>query len=67
MREADPLPVEVARLDVSTFVADFITRPAMTPLIEAAHRHGCKIVTGEDMFAVQAVDMADILLASPAS
>jgi shikimate dehydrogenase len=67
MNPADPLPVEVARLDAAALVADLITRPAMTPLIEAARRHGCKIVTGEDMFAVQAGYMADILLAQPAA
>ncbi len=36
----------------------------MTPLLEAARRRGCTVVTGEDMFAVQAGGMADILLAS---
>jgi shikimate 5-dehydrogenase len=39
----------------------------MTPLLEAARRRGCRVVTGEDMFAVQAGHMADILLAPPAS
>jgi shikimate dehydrogenase len=64
MRPGDPLPVDAARLERSSFVADLITRPAMTPLLEAARRHGCTVVTGEDMFAVQADGMADILLAS---
>jgi shikimate 5-dehydrogenase len=35
----------------------------MTPLLEAARRRGAIVVTGEDMFAVQAGIMADILLA----
>src|SRR5438105_4912750 len=34
MRPADPLPVDVARLESSAVVADLITRPAMTPLLE---------------------------------
>ena len=67
MRPGDPLPVDAARLDPSAFVADLITQPAMTPLLEAARRRGCRVVTGEDMFAVQAGHMADILLAPPAS
>ena len=67
MAPADPLPVDAARLDPATFVADLITRPAMTPLLEAARGRGCNVVTGEDMFAVQAGHMADILLAPPAS
>lgn len=64
MRRGDPLPVDAARLEPSAFVADLITRPAMTPLLEAARQRGCTVVTGEDMFAVQAGSMADILLKS---
>ncbi len=64
MSPDDPLPVDAARLAPSAFVADLITRPVMTPLLEAARRRGCTVVTGEDMFAVQAGGMADILLAS---
>jgi shikimate dehydrogenase len=67
MRPGDPLPVDAAQLDPSAFVGDLITKPAMTPLLEAARRRGCRVVTGEDMFAVQAGHMADILLAPPAS
>jgi shikimate dehydrogenase len=63
MAPNDPLPVEAERLDAATCVADLITRPAVTPLIEIAHRRGCRIVSGADMFAVQAGYMADILLA----
>ena len=66
MRPADPLPVDAARLEPSAYVADLITRPVMTPLLKMACQRGCKVVTGEDMFAEQAGDMADILLAPPA-
>ena len=62
MCRGDPLPVDAARLEPSAFAADLITRPAMTPLLEAARQRGCTVVTGEDMFAVQAGIMADILL-----
>jgi shikimate dehydrogenase len=67
MRAADPLPVDAVRLEPSAYVADLVTRPAITPLLMAARRRGCMVVTGEDMFAAQAGDMADILLASPVS
>jgi shikimate dehydrogenase len=62
MAPHDPLPVDVARLEPNACVADLITRPVVTPLLEAARRRGCHIVTGTDMFAVQAGTMADILL-----
>src|SRR5262249_55975836 len=67
MQPTDPLPVDAARLEPSAHVADLITRPAFTPLLAAARRRGCTVVTGEDMFAAQAGDMADILLAPPVS
>jgi len=67
MKPADPLPIDAANLDPSAFVADLITKPVMTPLLEAARVRGCRVMTGEDMFAVQASYMADILLAAPAS
>jgi shikimate dehydrogenase len=62
MAASDPLPVDIARLDAAACVADLITRPAVTPLLEAARQRGCQIVTGTNMFAVQAGTMADILL-----
>jgi shikimate dehydrogenase len=67
MQPTDPLPVDATRLEPSAYVADLITRPALTPLLEAARRRGCIVVTGEDMFAAQAGDMADILLTPPPS
>ncbi len=66
MRPDDPMPVDAARLPPSSFVADLITRPVTTPLLEAARRRGCAVVTGTDMFALQAPGMADILLAPTA-
>ncbi len=66
MKASDPLPLDLAGLDPSATVADFITEPVMTPLLAAARAKGCAVVTGDDMFAVQATLMADILLGSPA-
>jgi len=62
MAPNDPLPVEAERLESAACVADLITRPVVTPLLEAARDRGCNTVSGADMFAVQAVYMADILL-----
>jgi shikimate dehydrogenase len=63
MSAGDPLPVDATRLEPSAFVADLVTRPAMTPLLKAARGRGCKVLTGEDMFAAHAGTMADFLLA----
>jgi shikimate dehydrogenase len=64
MRPGDPLPVDPDRLAPFAVVGDLITRPAMTPLLEAARGRGCTGVTGEDMFAAAAGGLADILLTS---
>lgn len=63
MRPGDPLPVDVARLSPSTFVADVVTRPAVPPLIEAARALGCGTSTGSDMFAAVSELITDFLVA----
>ena len=50
MRADDPLPVDISRLTAKTFVGDVVTKPPLTPLIEAARARGCKTVTGTQMF-----------------
>jgi shikimate dehydrogenase len=62
MSRHDPLPVDVARIDENMFVADLITRPAVTPLLEAARSRGARTLTGDDMFAPQRNILADFLL-----
>lgn len=42
MRSGDPYPVDVAKLDASTFVGCVVTSPAVSPLVEAARRLGCR-------------------------
>lgn len=66
MAKDDPLPVYAARIDQRAFVADLITRPAVTPLLDVARRRGAAIVTGADMFAPQQNILADFLLGAPA-
>ncbi|CAN0624925.1 shikimate dehydrogenase [Burkholderia multivorans] len=51
MRPDDPLPVDVSRLPSSVFVGDVVTKPPLTPFIEAARARGCRTVTGTQMFA----------------
>ena len=51
MQADDPLPVDVSRVPATTFVGDVVTKPPLTPFIEAARARGCRTVTGTQMFA----------------
>ena len=64
MRPGDPLPIDLARLAPSTFVADVVTKPAVPPLIEAARALGCGTSTGSDMFAAVSELITDFLVAA---
>jgi len=64
MAPGDPIPLAADRLVRGTIVADLITLPPVTPLLEAARSRECGIVTGADMFAPQAGILADFLLAA---
>src|SRR5215475_6939688 len=46
MAAGDPLPIDVGRLEPGTWVADLVTRPAVTPLLAPAGRGGSPTVTG---------------------
>ncbi|WP_277185829.1 shikimate dehydrogenase [Caballeronia sp. BR00000012568055] len=50
MRPGDPLPIDISRLNPATFVGDVVTKPPLTPFIEAARARGCPTVTGTQMF-----------------
>ncbi|WP_233855951.1 shikimate dehydrogenase family protein [Paraburkholderia sp. HD33-4] len=62
MRAGDPLPIDVARLAATTFVGDVVTKPPLTPLIEAARARGCPTVTGTQMFERVCDRMVEFLL-----
>ncbi|SAL71016.1 shikimate 5-dehydrogenase [Caballeronia choica] len=62
MRADDPLPVDISRLAATTFVGDVVTKPPLTPLIEAARARGCKTVTGTQMFGRVCDRMVQFLL-----
>src|SRR6476659_4361730 len=53
MKPGDPLPADAARLEPTVFVADIITMPLVTPLLEAAKARGCRTQTGGEMFNAQ--------------
>ncbi|SIT45402.1 Shikimate dehydrogenase substrate binding domain protein (fragment) [Paraburkholderia ribeironis] len=62
MRADDPLPIDVSRLPATTFVGDVVTKPPLTPLIEAARARGCPTVTGTQMFGRVCERMVTFLL-----
>ena len=62
MKDTDPLPVDASKLSASQFVADVITIPAMTPLLEAAKAKGCRTQTGVEMFNAQVDFISEFLL-----
>jgi shikimate dehydrogenase len=62
MRANDPLPLDAARLPATTFVGDVVTKPPLTPLIEAARARGCPTVTGTQMFERVCDRMVEFLL-----
>jgi shikimate dehydrogenase len=62
MKADDPLPVDASQLSAGQFVADAITIPAMTPLLEAAKAKGCRTQTGVEMFNAQVDFICEFLL-----
>lgn len=62
MRASDPLPVHADKLVPGQFVADAITKPALTPLLTIAGERGCTTMPGLGMFNAQARILVDFLL-----
>ncbi|MGS5087903.1 shikimate dehydrogenase family protein [Hydrogenophaga sp. A37] len=62
MKESDPYPLDVTKLDARMFCGCVITAPAITPFIAAARAKGCSTMTGTDMFARVRDLMVDFLL-----
>jgi shikimate dehydrogenase len=67
MKAGDPLPLDASKLKASTFVGCVITSPAVSPLVEAARRLGCKTSTGTEMYNALQSSMVDFLLARDGS
>jgi len=49
MRAGDPLPVDVARIALGTFVGEVVMKEEFTPLLRAAQAKGCPVQVGTDM------------------
>ena len=62
MKAGDPLPVDASKIAASTFVADIITMPMVTPLLEAAKAKGCAIQNGVQMFEAQVDFITEFLM-----
>jgi shikimate dehydrogenase len=53
MKDGDPLPFDVARIDARTFVGEVVMKQTITPLLAAARALGCPIQVGTDMLFEQ--------------
>jgi shikimate dehydrogenase len=49
MKEGDPLPFDVSRIEPRTFVGEVVMKQTITPLLAAAQAKGCRIQIGTDM------------------
>jgi shikimate dehydrogenase len=54
--------VDTGGLRPEMFVSDVVTKPEVTPLLEAARRRGCRTCSGVDMFEAQLALMLDFYL-----
>lgn len=62
MREGDPFPVEVDKLIAAQFVADAITKPEVSPMVQHARSIGCNTMVGAGMFNAEAEILVDFML-----
>lgn len=53
MHDGDPLPVDMSRVDRSTFVGEVVMKADMTAFLKAAQTRGCRIQVGSDMLFEQ--------------
>ncbi|MBB1074142.1 shikimate dehydrogenase [Rhodoferax sp. 4810] len=53
MKDGDPLPVDMDRVDDSTFVGEVVMKTDMTAFLKAAQARGCRIQIGSDMLYEQ--------------
>ncbi|MDP9894510.1 shikimate dehydrogenase [Variovorax boronicumulans] len=49
MKDSDPLPFDVDRIDAKTFVGEVVMKTEYTPLLQAARAKGCAVQVGTDM------------------
>ena len=53
MKDGDPLPVDVDRIDPATFVGEVVMKQEFTPFLRAAQAKGCQTQVGTDMLFEQ--------------
>jgi shikimate dehydrogenase len=53
MNEGDPMPLDTARLEPTTFVGEVVMKQAVTPFLAAARARGCETQVGTDMLFEQ--------------
>jgi shikimate dehydrogenase len=53
MKESDPLPMDVDRIDPTTFVGEVVMKQEITPFLQAAKDKGCPVQVGTDMLFEQ--------------
>lgn len=53
MNPGDPLPLDMSRLDPSTFVGEVVMKSEMTAFLNAAQARGCPVQVGSDMLFEQ--------------
>lgn len=53
MKDGDPLPVDMSRVDPSTFVGEVVMKTDMTVFLKAAQARGCRVQIGSDMLYEQ--------------
>ena len=53
MNEGDTLPLDVSRLDASTFVGEVVMKTEQTAFLKAAQARGCRTQVGTDMLFEQ--------------
>jgi len=53
MTAGDSLPIDISRLEATSFVAEVVMTPDATPLLAAARQRGCRTQPGIDMLLEQ--------------
>lgn len=53
MKDGDPLPMDVSRIDPSTFVGEVVMKTEITPFLAAVRERGCSFQVGTDMLFEQ--------------
>jgi shikimate dehydrogenase len=53
MNEGDPMPIDVSRIEASTFVGEVVMKEEMTAFLRAAQARGCRFQVGADMLFEQ--------------